>query len=428
MRRALYRRTSMAVAAAGVVALSLAGCASGPQSASEGEGGSGDNTLTWSGFSGDPVAAALIEEFEANNAGTTIEFTGLPYPQILSQINTELVSGTASDIVTVFPGAGNPIAVHTLAEAGYLQDLTSQSWTGNFNEANKSVMGLDGKVYFGANNFTIIPAIYNDQALEALGATAPTTFSEVLELCSSAQDEGKVAYALAGAAGGNFHFIPYALTATLVYGANPDFANEQAAGETSFSDSEWATALEQYKQMNDAGCFTADALGTSSEVAQEQIVNGDAIGTVNVSNVLATLKEAAPDGTTFSTAPFPATDDPSETVLPVGLGAGYGVNAKSDNVELAMKFMDFIMSEEGMNIALETGGIFPSQPVEGYEPDPSLTGVAEQAQSDKTAAFPDQTWPNSAVNQVYFDELQKLLGDQTSVEDALAAMDTAYTQ
>lgn len=429
MRRALNRRFSAAVVAVGTVAIVLTGCSSGTQANQanqESEGGGG--TLTWSGFSGDVVAEALIEKFEADNPDTMIEFTGLPFPQILSQINTELVSGTASDIVTVFPGAGNTIAVQSLAKSNYLEDLTSQSWTENFGEASKKVMGIDDKVFFGANNTTIIPAIYNDQALEALGATAPTTFPEVLELCSSAKDAGKVAYSLAGLTGGNFHLVSYALTATLVYGENPDFAAEQATGEATFSDSEWTTALEKYKEMIDAGCFTKDALGTSADVAQEQTVKGDAIGTVNVSNVIVNMEETAPEGTTFSTAALPATDDPSETVLPVGLGAGYGVNAKSDNKELAMKFMDFIMSEEGMQVAVEAGEVFPSQPVEGFEPTPALAGVTEQAQGEQIAAFPDQTWPSAAMTQVFTDELQKFIGGQASAEDVLRAMDAAYTQ
>jgi raffinose/stachyose/melibiose transport system substrate-binding protein len=374
------------------------------------------------------VAEALIKKFEEKNPGTKINFTGLPFPQILSQINTELVSGTASDIVTVFPGAGNPLAVQTLAKANYLEDLTSQSWTGNFGDASKKVMGADGKIFFGANNTTIIPAIYNDQALKALGTTAPTTYSKVLELCKAAKDKGKVAYSLAGLSGGNLHLVAYALTATLVYGENPNFSDEQAAGKANFSDSQWRTALEKYKEMNDAGCFTKDALGTSTDVAQTQVVSGEAVGTINVSNVIVNLQTTAPQGTTFSTAPLPATDDASKTVLPVGLGAGYGVNAKSKNKELAMKFMDFIMSEEGMQVAVEVGKVFPSQPVANFKPSPALAGVAEQAQSKLIAAFPDQTWPNAALTQTFSDELQKFLGGQASVDDVLKAMDGAYTQ
>ncbi|ROS48889.1 ABC transporter substrate-binding protein [Frigoribacterium sp. PhB24] len=404
------------------LALGLAGCSAGPQSA----GGGDENTLTVSGWSGDEVMSALASQFEDDNPGVTVEITELPWPNILTQINTEMVSGTASDFVVVFPGNGNPITAQTLAKGNFLEDLSSDEWTGDFTDVNKAVMGADGKILMGSNNFTIIPATYNTQALEALGATAPTTWTEVLDLCSAAKAEGKVAYALAGLAGGTFNYLPYALSATLVDGADPDFASEQASGDATFADSEWSTVLDKYLEMMDAGCFTADALGTSLEVAQGQVATGDAVGIVTVSNQIGDIERAAPEGSTFETAPLPATDDPSETVLPVGLGSGYGVNAKAKNKDLANKFMDFYLSEQGVQLALDTGSIFPSVPVDGFEPTPALVGVSEQAQSDKTAAFPDQTWPNSNTTKVYQDELQKLLGGQTSVDDALAAMDSAY--
>lgn len=420
MRKRFATTSLVAVSA---LTLTLTACSTDPQG--ESDGGEG-TTLTWSGWAGDEVAEALIEQFEADNPGVTINHTGLPWPDILTQVSTELVSGTASDIVTVFPGNGNPITVDTLAPGGYLEDLSSESWAGNFSEANEGVMGVDGKIYMGANNVTILPAIYNSQALEELGVTAPTTYSEVLDLCATASSEGTVAYALGGLAGGNYPYIPFALTATLVYGPTPDFAEQQAEGEASFSDSEWTTALEKVVEMQEAGCFTADTLGTSLEAAQGQVASGEAVGGVFVSNQIADIERLSPEGTTFETAALPATDDAEETILPVGLGAGYGVNAKSENKELARKFLDFYFSEQGMQIAIDTGSIFPSQPVEGFEPTPTLEGISDQAQGDQTAAFPDQSWPTAEVNQVYQDELQKVLGGQSSISDALAKMDASF--
>jgi len=404
-------------------ALGLAGCSAGPQSNSDKNSGT---VLTMSGWADDKVAAALITKFEADNPGVTIKYTGLPWPGINTQINTELVSGTASDIVVVFPGNGGPITAQTLAKGNYLADMSSSKWVSNYNDANKAVMGVDGKILMGSNAFTIIPAIYNTQALKTVGATAPSTFSEVLGLCGIAKAKGKVAYALGGVAGGNYPYLPYALAASLVYGPNPDFVAKQAAGDTSFSDSKWTTVLEKYRQMVDAGCFTADATGTSLDVAQGQVAKGDAIGMVAVSPQIKTIEGKAPQGTTFETAAFPATDNKSETILPVGLGAGYGVNAKSKNIDLAKKFVDFYLSEAGLKIALDKGSLFPSAPVEGYTPPADLAGVAEQARGEKTSSFPDQTWPNASVNQSYTDGLQSFIGGKSSAADLLKQMDDAF--
>ncbi len=416
---------SAAAFAAATLTLGLAGCSTDTGPSPSGSG-AGAVELTMSGWAGDESMAAIIAGFEAANPGVTIKHIGLPWPNILTQINTELVSNTASDIVVVFPGNGNPITAQTLAKGSFLEDLTSQSWTSNFNAANQAVMGADGKVLMGANNFTIIPAIYNTQALEALGKTAPTTFSDVLGLCKAAKADGKVAYAMAGLAGGNLSHYIYALTATLVYGPNPDFAAQQTTGDATFSDSEWTTSLDKFLQMSDAGCFTTDPLGTAIEVAQGHVAKGDAVAIVTVSNQIGDIETMAPEGTTFQTAPLPATDNPDETILPVGLGAGYGVNASSEHMDLANKFMEYYLSTEGVQVALDAGSLIPSVPVDGYEPTATLSGVYPLTQGDKTVSFPDQSWPNSALGQIYNDEMQKVLGGQTSPADALAVMDAAF--
>ncbi|MFB2554403.1 ABC transporter substrate-binding protein [Herbiconiux liangxiaofengii] len=416
-------QAALAIVAGTALALTFSGCSTDTSSGDAG----GDITLTMSGWADDDIAAALITQFETDHPGVTIKYTGLPWPGITTQINTELVSGTASDIVVVFPGNGGPIAAQTLAKGNYLADLSDQPWVDDFNDANKAVMGADGEVLMGSNGFTIIPAIYNSQALAAVGATPPTTWDEVLGLCDTAKSHGKVAYALGALAGGNYTNLPYALTATLVYGANPDFVAEQTSGDTTFSDSKWNDALDKITEMTDAGCFTADATGTSLEAAQGQVAKGDALGIVTVSPQIAAIQELAPEGTTFETAAFPATNDASETVLPVGLGSGYGVNAKSEHIDLAKEFVALYLSDVGLNIALDAGSMFPSIPTDGYTPTPELAGVADQARSDKTVSFPDQTWPNAVVNQAYTDGLQTFIGGQTSAADLLKAMDSAFT-
>jgi raffinose/stachyose/melibiose transport system substrate-binding protein len=421
---ALMRRIHAAVAASAVLALGLLGCSSGSNSGPS--SGSGQVQLTMSAWADDTVAAALIKKFEADNPGVTIKYTGLPFPGILTQINTQLVSGTGSDIVVVFPGNGNPITAQTLAKGNYLANLSSAPWAQKFSAVNRAVMGADGKILMGANNFTIVPALYNTAALKSVGATPPTTFSQVLQLCQTAKAKGKVAYAMSGLAGGNFYLYPYALTATLVYGPNPDFVSQQTAGTASFSNSGWVASLGKFKQMIDAGCFTNDSTGTNLQTAQAQVAKGDALGMVAVSNQIETIEGMAPANTAFETAAFPATDDPSQTVLPVGLGSGYGVNAKSQHSALAEKFLNYFMSQQGMTLANKAGSIFPSIPIAGYTPIPALAGVAQQARSAKTAAFPDQTWPNSNVAQVYQDQLQAFINGSESASAVLTAMDNAF--
>jgi raffinose/stachyose/melibiose transport system substrate-binding protein len=381
-----------------------------------------------SGWPSNPGVEALIAQFEKDNPGVTIDYTGLAWPAILTQTSTELLSGTAPDIITVFSGNGNPLSVQTLAKGKYLADLSSSSWVPTFNKANQAMMGADGKILMGSSSVAIIPAIYNKQALEAVGATPPTTWSKVLDLCSTAKAHHKVAFALsASASGGNHTLYPFVLAASLLYGPNPDFVKAQYAGDATFSGSAWTKALAQFRQLMDAGCFTPDATGTTWDTSMADVASGKALGTINVANWITSIEKLAPAGTTFETAAFPATDKAEDTYLIVGPNAGYGVNAKTKHLELAKKFIDFYLSPEGLKIDVENSSDYPSGPVKGgFTPPANLVGVSQQVSGDRTAAIPDQTWPNSVVGQKYSAGLQGFIAGSTSAAQLLQQMDDAW--
>ncbi|MHA6513254.1 ABC transporter substrate-binding protein [Tessaracoccus sp. Z1128] len=406
------------IATAAATGLVLAGCSTDAST----DGAEGDTVLTISGWADDSTAAALIEKFEADNEGVTVKYTGLPWPGILTQINTELVSGTASDVVVAFPGTGNPITVQTLDKGGYLADLSDSPWVSNYSDSTQSVMGKGGTILMGANAFTLIPAIYNSQALEEVGAAVPSTFSEVLDLCATAASQGKVAYALAAVAGGNYPHTGYSMWGTIGTASDPDAGAALAAGDQLFAESAWTDVLENYGEMADAGCFTPDATGTALDIAQTQVANGEALGIVTVSPQISTIQEMAPEGTVFQTAPLPATDDPSETKLTVALGAGYAVNAKSKNIDLAKKFVDLYMSDEGLQIALEQSSIYPSAPVDGWSPPDYLAGAAEFVVNEQTAPI---IYMEATVEKAYLDGLQTFISGQNSAADLLGQMDAA---
>ncbi|MEJ1138103.1 extracellular solute-binding protein [Kribbella sp. CCNWLW197] len=69
---------------------------------------------------------------------------------------------------------------------------------------------------------------------------------------------------------------------------------------------------------------------------------------------------------------MPATDNPGEFLMLAAAGAGYGVNAKAKNKELALKFVNYVMSPEGMNLFVKKQGGLPSLPDTGYTPDQAM--------------------------------------------------------
>ncbi|WP_430781468.1 ABC transporter substrate-binding protein [Actinoplanes sp. G11-F43] len=402
--------------------LMLAACSSGTNSAA---GGDGDNqTLTIASVDQGSIEK-VVDAFKAANPGVTVNLTTSGADQYQQQIRTQLSSGTAPDVMTVWPGNGNPGATYVIAKPGYLLDLSDRPWAARLPDAVKQVAQFEGKTYnalFGLNG---IGAVYNDEALEKSGLTAPTTWTGLLEFCGDAAGRGTPAFALGIQDNWVTQIALYALTATTVYGPDREFDTRLAAGQTTFANSAWTTAMAKYQEMNTAGCFQKDPLGTSYEASQTLAATGKTLGIIQGNWIVGLLKEKNPDGT-FTMKTLPATDNPAEFLMPAAAGAGYGVNAKAENKELALRFVDYVMSPAGMKLFNEAQGSLPTLPDAGTAVDPGLADLSTFVTENKTVPFMDQLWPNAKVQQTMLSGLQEVFSDQATAADVLKDMDTDY--
>jgi raffinose/stachyose/melibiose transport system substrate-binding protein len=414
------RRLSALVAAMLAASL-LAACSGGTNAAS----GSGDNkTLTLASVDQGSIED-VVKAFEAANPGVKVNFTTSGADQYQQQIRTQLASGTAPDVMTVWPGNGNPGATFVLAKPGYLLDLSDQPWASKYPAGVKSVAEYNGKTYnaiFGLNG---IGAVYNQQAMDKAGLKPPSTWTELLSFCKAAAAKGTPAFALGIQDNWVTQLVLYALVATTVYSKDADFDKKMAAGQASFSNSEWTTALAKYIEMNKSGCFQPNALGTSYEASQGLAATGKTLGIVQGNWVVALLKGKNPNGT-FVLKALPANDDPVSVFMPAAAGAGYGVNAKAKNKDLAMKFITYVMSPEGMSVFNKKQGSLPSLPGAGSAVDPSLADLSTFIGQGKTVPFMDQLWPNAKVQQTMLSGLQEIFSNQTTPDKLLAKMDADY--
>ncbi|NUS79676.1 MAG: extracellular solute-binding protein [Streptomyces sp.] len=408
------------VATATATAL-LAACGGGTKSAS---GGGGSKTLTLASVDQGSIED-VVKAFEKANPGVKVRYTTSGADQYQQQIRTQLASGTAPDVMSVWPGNGNPGATHVLAEPGYLRDLSDQPWAAKMPAAIKSVAQYEGKTYnaiFGQNG---IGAVYNEQALKKAGLTPPDTWTKLLAFCRDAKAEGTPAFALGNQDNWVTQLVLYALVATTVYGPDRDFDRKMQAGQATFATSQWATALDKYLTMEKTGCFQKNPLGTNYEASQQLAATGKTLGIVQGNWVIALLKGKNPEGT-FTLKALPATDTPSQTLVPAAAGAGYGVNAKAKNPELALKFVKFVMSPQGMNLFVKKQGGLPSLPDTGYRADASLTELSTFVTANRTVPFMDQLWPNAKVQQTMLSGLQEIFSGQSTPEQLLKEMDGDY--
>ncbi|MFG1992460.1 ABC transporter substrate-binding protein [Actinoplanes sp. NPDC048988] len=402
--------------------LLTAACSSGPNA---GSGNDSDNkTLTLASVDQGSIED-VIKAFEAANPGVKVNFTTSGADQYQAQIRTQLASGTAPDVMTVWPGNGNPGATYVLAKPGYLLDLSDQPWAGKLPDAFKQVAQYEGKTYNAVFGLNGIGAVYNDEALAKSGLKAPTTWTELLKFCGDAAGKGTPAFALGIQDNWVTQLVLYALAATTVFGTDKDFDAKLQSGQATFANSQWTTAMAKYQEMDKAGCFQKNPLGTSYEASQTLAATGKTLGIVQGNWIIGLLKQKNPNGK-FTMTPLPATDDPASFLMPAASGAGYGVNAKAKNKDLALKFITFIMSPEGMKLFTEKQGSLPTLPDAGTTVDPGLKQLTTFVQENKTVPFMDQLWPNAKVQQTMLSGLQEVFSKQATPADVLKDMDTEY--
>ncbi|WP_141576538.1 ABC transporter substrate-binding protein [Actinomadura sp. WMMA1423] len=396
-------------------------------SCSNSAGGTGSDTLRIASNSSEKAALdATVAAFEKANPGIKVNVTYADTDPYLSTLRTQLSSGTAADVFFTFPAKGNAGSVQLLAPAGYLEDLSGRSWPSKVPQDIKSVTQSGGKQYMLPVTFTGIGAVYNKKAFSEVKATEPTTWTQVLALCDKAKTAGKVAFALGNQTPWVTQLIDYALVSTLVYGQNPAFDSEQAAGRATFAGSAWKSAMNQYLDMNKRGCFSKDPDGTSVDAAVKQVAQGKALAAVQVLATAAQIKETAQSGTELGMFPLPATDDPSATRMPGAVGSSYAVNAMAKNKEAAEKFIDFLATPQAMNDYAAKSNAAAAITNPSFTPDPAFKALIDYQKAGRTVPFMDQMWPNPKVQQTHLSGVQDLFAGKATPQDVLNQMDKAY--
>ncbi|MER6347669.1 ABC transporter substrate-binding protein [Streptomyces sp. NPDC001595] len=408
--------------------LPITGCSSEANGGTGADGGADAELSVMANITDKSSMDSVVAAFRREHPGIEVTLTFADTNTLQKRLPRQLRSGKGPDVFTVWPGSGNPASVTALAADDLLEELSLRHFNLDLPEGVRPVtVAEDGGTYAVPVNFSAIGAIYSTAALEAVDATPPTTWTELLTLCDTARGHGKVLFALGNETPWVRQLITYALVATTVYAGRPEFDEQMEFGRTTFAGSEWRTALLKYLEMEERGCFNSDPLHTGYEDTLDEVTSGRALGVVQVASTLSALRAADPD-LDLRMAALPATDDPGDTRMPGAVSAAYGLNPGSPHREAALAFIDFLGSEQGQNLYNRSGATLPAIPNSSFAVDAAIEEVAERQQSGTTVPFMDQRWPNTAVQQVHFEQIRSLFAGTTDVDSALAALDRAYRE
>jgi len=411
-----------AIALLGLTACSTAAPAPGDGGGTSSEGGTLSFLSPWTQAQTQPMIDAYAEEAPDVTLNVTYVAGNENAQQLLT---TQLAAGNGPDVFYLNPGAGSTTSVGQLAEAGYLLDLSDRDWADGVEEPYRSFLSYDDALYAYPSTIFGIGAIYNEDKLDEAGLEAPTTYSDLLDFCADAREAGSPAFTLGAGAAWINALIPYAFASTLVDSREPDFEAEVGSG-SDFTSSEWVTAMDQYQEMIDAGCFQDNPTGTDGPTTWVSAGTGQTFAVVAPGALLSEIERNAAGSATFRMQALPATDDADDTTIPVSLSSTLGVNADSPNQELALDFVDWLSQPTQLaQISELQAGAVPTIPTDEFEVPASISVVTEYQEEDRTTPVPDLAWPNPEIQAALQSGGQALVLGQQSPGDVLEAMQAA---
>ncbi len=327
----------------------LAGCSSG--SGNKGSGGSDDSSsgkdVTIDFWTIDLKASFedyfndLIEKYEADNPGVTINWTDVPYDDIQSKLVTAIAGGTAPDVVNM-----NTQMTLTLAGEGALVDLNAEA-----TDEQKSIYIKDlwdsakigDSVY--AFPWYASPDImfYNQDLFDKAGMEVPKTFNEALEMSEEFYNKT-----------GAYLFQPDEFF-NILFEEDINVLNEDGTA-AAFNTDKTAALLENYKQYTDKGVIPKNNWGDWDE-ALKLFESGKLAIVSSSGSSLSRIKDEAPDiyKTIAVSTPLTGANGLSRNPL-----MNLVVPEASDNHEAAIAFANYVTNDDNQLAFCKLVSIFPS--------------------------------------------------------------------
>ena len=395
-----------AVLAAAGAAAALTACG--------GRSGSGSG-LSFFSWSDQKTMQPLMDAFEAANPDARITFSSAPpVTEYVTTLQSRLLAGTGAD---VFVMAGENKT--NLIEAGLVRDLTSEPLLAVVAQGNKDLYSADGKVYAASVSAWAGGFLYNKALTDAVGMTRPPqSWDEFLQVCHALGESGVQAFYEPGDG------IPTSLAALIgmhhrAEGGTPDA--DVFAGRSTFVD-QWEEPLTQYSRLFTEGVVGANAATLTADQVTAEFVNGRAAFMGSGSWSVATVREQAPDlDLALMPVPGPTAGDTMWSGAPA---PGYSINAKSEHLDEARAFVQFLTSAEGTRILNRTNGDITTTSDFTPEVDPvlaeALTGLQEG-----DYYLPQTAWPQyqDALNTEAVARLQQLAQGKVQPAEVAAALD-----
>lgn len=395
----------VAIATAGVAALALAGCSTGPSD-------DGSVTITYTNFisngGNEENLEAIVAAFEADNPGVTVEVTTLPYGDYGTALQTDLAAGTVSDVFDIEYAnylsyqANGVLAPITLTDpAAYRPSLLEAYAT-------------DGVQYAVPSSFSTVVLFYNADLFEAAGIDTPTgdwTWAEEQEAALALTDQA------AGVWGDHQPVSFYEFYKVLA----------QNGGE--YLDADGTAVAFNTPEGIEAAEWLVGKSGTTMPTIEQGQGTPDFDTNLFLDGKLAMLHTGIWMFGAFADVPFGwdiVVEPGNSTQASAVFSNAVGVSATSEHIDAAAKWAEFLTSSTTMvDLRLESGWELPPVSDEA-----ALASYLEQGSPanrqavfdslDQIALPPVVAVGQAEMQDIMTEELVEAQAGRKSVEQALA--------
>lgn len=404
-------------ATAALTVLAVAGCASGDSGDDGAEGG--DVTIEfaqwWEPELPDGEFRALIDKFEDENPGITVDLVSGPYASTKEQLFAGAASGTMPDVVGL-DGAW----VNDFASQGVIADLTELMKENDYDDSElASQIQVDGSTYMIPVVNFVYPMFTNDTLLADAGVTAPpTTRTEFADAAAKVT-------ALGGDVSG--WVLPLSLEApngvqndvmSWVWASGGSMLKD---GQPDLTNDDVTSAIDYIGGLWDDGVIASGSFTMKEQDKVEEFTNGrvgmmiDSLAHINL------IRESNPD-LQFSISAIPAEDGyDGERGIPYA-SWGIGVAENSEHKDAAFKLVEFLMSQDTNSELSTMAKAFPgnSESVPDFVNDDELFKTAFEIYQ---AGYPANEFTGLPVAEDLMrqlgEQLQSAFDGQQSIDDAL---------
>jgi multiple sugar transport system substrate-binding protein len=365
----------------------------------------------------------LMDQFEEENPGITVELLSGPYASTKEQVVAGAAAGTMSDVVGL-DGAW----VSDFVNQGAITDLSALMTEAGYDESQlASQIQIDGSTFMIPVVNFVYPMFTNDDLLEQAGVTAPpTNRSEFIAAAEAVTALGEntsgwvLPLSLEAPNGVQNDVMSWvwASGASMLKDGQPDVTNDDVA-----------SAVQFILDLNDAGVIAPGAATMKEQDKVEEFTNGrvgmmiDSLAHINL------IREENPD-LSFSISAIPAEDGyDGERGIPYA-SWGIGVAENSEHKAEAWKLVDFLMSESVNAELSSVAHAFPGNTtaVPDFVEEDELFGTAFEIYQ---SGYPANEFTGLPVAEqlmrLFGEQLQLALeGDQT-VEETLQNAQDAWS-